>query len=61
MANKKPAKKVMSKKSLKGTKGGAVDAFIWFKPPGSSSPTNSLNNVAVGDVNGDINGINFHK
>ena len=56
MASKKPAKKGMSKKALKGTKGGAVDAFIWFKPTESVRPTQNLNNAV-----GDVNGLNFNK
>ena len=50
MAKKKAAKKSMSKKALKGTKGGAVDAFIWFKPTESVRTTQTQ--VSAGDVNG---------
>ncbi len=56
MANKKPAKKVMSKKALKGTKGGAADIFINFRPTESITPQQNANTLA-----GDINGLNFHK
>ena len=46
----------MSKKALKGTKGGAVDAFIGFKPTESVRPTQNLTGAA-----GDVNGLNFTK
>jgi hypothetical protein len=46
----------MTKKALKGTKGGAVDAFIWFNPTESVSPTQNLKTAA-----GDVNGLNFTK
>ena len=47
MANKKAKKpaKALGKKAMKKTKGGAVDAFIWFTPAptkGEIVPTDQI-------------------
>ncbi|HEX7901149.1 MAG TPA: hypothetical protein VF950_25550 [Planctomycetota bacterium] len=44
MANKKAKKpaKPLGKTAMKKTKGGAVDAFIWFKPTESLMPTDQI-------------------
>ena len=45
MAAKKKAKRPLAKKAMKKTKGGAVDAFIWFTPAptkGEIVPTDQI-------------------